>query len=411
MVEAAVTFTAPQPAPGQQLNRQLTVSATNDEGPVVATVTLVQSTAAAPVDAPLKVQVQPSSIHLVDAHEADFEVLVDNKGGHSGVTVSLAGNDPEQRLAFAFVPARFVAVAGHVTRAHGRLRANPPPRGTSATHPFTVVASDGTTDAEASATLEISSSASAIATAELHATPQKLDLGTHRDGDFSIEVDNRRGGEPLNVAFSGRSDDGLVRATFAPPEIAVAPGAVGHTRMSVSSPHPRAGQVGVRSLEIVASDGTQSLTTSAELSQTGPDRRRPTSRWLVFIGAVLVAVGALFLQWFAEVDVDLSRVGLIFDAATWQSGADMFTTAVVLAEAPLRILLAALAVAMLFGMAGRAGGLTRKSALLVVLLTVGFLVALGIAGLGGGTFDFGLPIIWLGAVLGYIGGILARPRE
>lgn len=412
MVEAAVTFAAPQPAAGQQLNRQLTITATNDEGPVVATVTLVQSTEAAPVDAPIKVQVQPSSIHIVDASEADFEVLVDNRGGHSGVIVSLTGKDPEQRVAFAFVPARFVAVAGHVTRAHGRLRAYPPPRGTSATHPFTVVASDGTTDAEAPATLEISTSASAIATAELRASPQKLDLGTHRDGEFGIEVDNRRGGEALNVAFSGRSDDGLVRATFAPPELAVAPGAVGHTRMSVSSPHPRAGQTGLRRLEIVASDGVQSLTTNAELAQLGPDRRRPTSRWLVFIGALLVAVGALILRWFSNAEVDLELDDWIRSIPSFQFFQGMPSeTAIDQVEAPLRIILVALAVAMLFGMAGKSGGLTRKSALLVVLLTVGFLVSIAIVAFSPPGFDLGLPIIWLGAVLGYIGGVLARPRQ
>lgn len=410
MVEVAVTFATPQPAPGQQVNRQLTVSATNDEGPVVATVTLVQSTAAAPIDAPITLQLQPSTIRLVDAHDAEFEVLVDNRGGHSGVTVTLAGHDPEQRLAFAFVPARFVAVPGHITRANGRLRADPPPPGTSATHPFTVVASDGTTDVEASAVLEVTSSASAIATAELRASPQKLDIGRHREGDFGIEVDNRRGVRPLNVAFTGRSDDGIVRATFSPPQVAVAPGAVGHTRMSVSSPHPAAGKAAVHRLEIVASDGAQSLTASAELAQTGPDRRRPTSRWLVFVGAILVAVGALLLPWFVGVAVDFGRIGLLFDPSVWQSGVGVFATAVVLAEAPLRILLAVLAAAMLFGMAGQAGGLTRKSALLVVLLTVAFLIALAVS-FGLPDLAFGLLVIWIGAVLGYIGGVLARPRD
>jgi hypothetical protein len=245
--------------------------------------------------------------------------------------------------------------------------------------------------------------------------PQKLDLGTRRVGDFSIEVDNRRGRQPLNVAFSGRSDDGLVRATFAPPQVAVAPGAVGQTRMSVSSPYPRAGQVGVRRLEIVASDGTQSLTASAELSQTGPDRRRPTSRWLVVIGALLVAVGAL-LPWFAAEETTVVPF-------TWiksLSGDFVLPMDQAIApstiEAVLRITLLALALAMLFGLAGRAGGLTRKSALLVVLLTAGYLVALAAAPGFRSEIDlsdswFGLPIIWAGAVLGYIGGILARPRE
>ncbi|WP_173922832.1 zinc ribbon domain-containing protein [Agromyces sp. Marseille-P2726] len=411
MVEVAATFRAPQPAPGQQLNRQLTVAATNDEGPITTIVTLVQSTEAAPVDAPIRVQVQPSSIRLVDATEADFEVHVDNRGGHSGVTVALSGVDPEQRLSFAFVPARFVAVPGHVTRANGRLRAHQPPRGTSATHPFTVIASDGTTDVEASASLEISASAAAIATAELRAHPEKLNIGTRGDGQFSIEVDNRRGAEPLNVAFAGQSDDGLVRARFTPPNLAVAPGAVGHTRMSVSSPHPPPREVGVRRLEILASDGTQSLTANAELTQTGPDRRRPASRWLVVLGALLVLVGALVIPWFQDSPVNLD-VGIVPQVLidVLNQGVPPFTAAIAVAEAPLRILLVVLAVAMLFGMAGK-GGLTRKCAILAVLLSVAYVVSIAVVISSFPPLSFGIPIIWLGAVLAYIGGVLARPAE
>ncbi|GAA3204227.1 zinc ribbon domain-containing protein [Microbacterium terregens] len=409
MVEVAVAFTAPQPAPGQQLNRQLTVAATNDEGAITTILTLVQSTAAAPVDAPVRVQVQPSSIRLVDSAEADFEVHVDNRGGHSDVTVALSGTDPEQRLSFAFVPARFVAVPGHVTRAHGRLRAHLPPRGTSTTHPFTVIASDGTSDIEASASLEITASAAAMATAEVRAQPEKLDIGTHGDGEFSIQVDNRRGSEPLNVVFAGRSDDGLVRARFSPPNLVIAPGTVGHARMSVSSPHPPPRQVGVRQLEILVSDGTQSLTASAELTQTGPDRRRPAGRWLALIGALLVLVGALAIPWFQDVPVDLNVGALPQNVITaLDAGLPPFTAAVAVAEAPLRILLAVLAVAMLFGLTGK-GGLIRKAAILVVLLTVAYVVSVAVVISTFPPLSFGIPIIVVGAVLGYVGGILARP--
>lgn len=410
MVEAAVTFAAPQPAAGQQLNRQLTIAATNDEGPITTIVTLVQRTAAPPVDAPIRVQLQPSRVRLVDARDADFEVLVDNRGGHSGVTVALSGTDPEQRLAFAFAPARFVAVAGHVTRAHGRLRANPPPRGTTATHPFTVVASDGTTDVGASAVLEISSSASAITTAELRVNPLKLDLGTRRDGFFGVDVDNRRGAEPLNVVFSARSDDGRVRTRFAPPQIAVGPGAIGQTRMSVSSPSPPPNQVGVRRLEISATDGSESLSATAELIQTAPNRRGPASKWLVIVGAILVATGAL-MPWFEDQTPRLDPFRWIESLPGLSFSMPMSTdTAIAGIEAPLRIMLLVLAFAMAFGLTGRAGGLTRKSAFLVVLLTIGLLVTLAVTA-EVPALAFGLPLIWLGAVLGYIGGVLARPRQ
>ena len=141
--------------------------------------------------------------------------------------------------------------------------------------------------------------------------------------------------------------------------------------MSVSSPHPPARQVGVHRLEILASDGTQSLTASAELTQTGPDRRRPVSRWLVVIGALLVLVGALVIPWFRDATPLLDLFEWIRGLPFVQLSMSMDPFMVMFAaEPPLRILLVVLAFAMAFGMTGKSGGLTRKSAILVVLLTV-----------------------------------------
>lgn len=411
MVEVAVGFTAPQPAPGRQVNRQLTLGATNDVGPITTIVTVVQSTAAAAVSAPIGVRLQPSSIRLTDSSEANFEVHIDNRGGHSDVTVALSGTDPEHRLSFAFVPARFVARPGQVTRADGRLRAPLPPRGAGATHPFTVVASDGTTDATASGSLEITTSAPAVATGQVRVSPEKLDIGTRSAGEFAIEVDNRRGAEPLRVVLAGQSDDGLVRARFTPPRLAVAPGAVGHARMSVSAPHPPPRQVGVHQLQVLASEGGQSLTAGAELTQSGPDRRRPTGRWLVVAGAALVLVGALLLPWFPGTAPDPDpgalpgKVSVAVQAGgvDWDSGREA-------ADAALRLLLAILAVVMLFGLTA-SGGATRKAAILAAVLSIGAVVALAVGTSQVPSLSIGIPVIVLGAALGYIGGVLVRPVE
>lgn len=403
VVEAKVAFNAPPPAPGQQLNRQLTISAVNDEGPIAATVSLVQHTSALPVDEPIRVQLQPSTFTLVDTRDADFEVLVDNRGGHSGVTVTLSGRDPESRLAFAFTPVTFTAFPGQVTRALGRVRGVLPPRGTSDSFPFTVVASDGTTDVEASALLELSSTPASIAVAELRAEPRNLNIGTGRAGTFAVQVDNRRGIHPLHVWLSASSDDGLVRAQFAPQELVVPPQSIGRSQLTVNSPHPPANQVSVHRLEITATDGSTTVTTNAELMQSAPNRRRPASRWLVILGALFAIVGALS-PWFDGfppllplgdwIVILLSSPGS-FAEIEW-------------VEPPLRLLLVLTALAMAFGLNGKAGGLTRRSALLLVLLTVGFLIFVSIR-FGLPPLGFGLPLIWLGAVLGYIGGVLLRP--
>ena len=245
----------------------------------------------------------------------------------------------------------------------------------------------------------------------MRAHPENLNLGTRGDGEFSIEVDNRRSAEPLTVAFSGHSNDGLVRARFTPPSLVVAPGAVAHARMSVSSPHPAPRQVGVRRLEILASDGTQSLTASAELTQTGPDRRRPAGRWLVVIGALLVLVGALVIPWFEGVPPDLNVGALTQNVIDEVLGGGLTTESGVAGRRNhLRIVVAALAVAMLFGLAGK-GGATRKSAVLVVLLSIAFVVSVAVVSPTLAWQRFDIAIIVVGAVLAYIGGVLLRPAD
>ncbi|MRX43252.1 zinc ribbon domain-containing protein [Agromyces kandeliae] len=405
--DVRVEFSAPQPPPGQQRNRQLAVAATDDEGPIPATITLVQSTAAAPVDAPITLRIQPSTIRLDDAQDAEFDVLVDNRGGHSGVTVALTGVDPEQRLSFAFIPARFVAAPGKVTKARGLVRAEPPPPGSQATHPFTVVATDGASDASGDAMLEMTSSAAAIATAELRANPERLDLGHHRQGQFTVEIDNRRGVRPLNVAISGRSDDGAVRAMFAPASVVVAPGAIGYSRVSLTSPHPPSGQQATRRLHVTASDGSQDLETSVEIAQVRPNRRPTVGRWLIALGAALVIVGALLLPWFIDLPrPELNPIAIAQDILTSTGLQSEFV------EGPLRILLVVLAVLMLFGIAGKDGGLSRKTAVLIVLLAAGYLVFLAATPeMTLSALDIGLPFVWIGAALAYAGGILVRMKD
>jgi MFS family permease len=68
-----------------------------------------------------------------------------------------------------------------------------------------------------------------------------------------------------------------------------------------------------------------------------------------------------------------------------------------------------LSIMMAFGMTGQSGGLTRKSAVMIVLLTIGLVIAGAIAGMFSGP-DLGIFVVWLGAVLGYVGGVLAKPR-
>ena len=174
MVEAAVAFTAPQPAPGQQLNRQLTVAATNDEGSITTIVTLVQSTAAAPVDAPIRLQVQPSSMRLIDSARSRLRGATSTTAAATRASRSRCrATTPSGDSSFAFVPARFVAVPGHVTPS---ARAAPRASAT-AWHAARRIRSPSSLQTERRMSkhrhrLEITTSAAAMATAELRAIPR-----------------------------------------------------------------------------------------------------------------------------------------------------------------------------------------------------------------------------------------------
>ena len=71
------------------------------------------------------------------------------------------------------------------------------------------------------------------------------------------------------------------------------------------------------------------------------------------------------------------------------------------------LVIAGLAVLMLFGLAGRSGRLTRCSAVLAALLLIALFVGLALVGRGTGPGP-GALLVLTGCVLGYIGGVLVK---
>ena len=73
----------------------------------------------------------------------------------------------------------------------------------------------------------------------------------------------------------------------------------------------------------------------------------------------------------------------------------------------LGLVLLVLAVLMVFGLAGRSGRLTRRSAVMGVLVVVGAGVGLLVRD-GSVRPEAGALLIIVGCVLGYVGGLLVR---
>jgi hypothetical protein len=128
---------------------------------------------------------------------------------------------------------------------------------------------------------------------------------------------------------------------------------------------------------------------------------------MVAIGAAFVIVGALLLPWFIGLDPPPMNPVALVQAILGSTGLESGFV-----EAPVRILLVVLGALMLLGLGGDTGSLSRKSAVLVVLLSAGYLVFLGITpGMFLSPLDIGLPAIWIGAALGYAGGLLIRMKD
>lgn len=402
-VEVRGHFVTPSVPPGHDVTRQLTISARNDEGASTAVLTVVQHTSPEPEDVPVRVRLSPRELRVTNAVSADFEVHLDNRGGHTAIELGLTGRDPAHLLTFSLSPPRLVAPPGQVTIARGRVQAGPVTRGETAAYPFVVVATDGVTDVEAPGLLELTTTPAPLTTAELRVTPRNLTRADDRRATFTVEIDNVRGQEELPVRLAGADDHGMARVTFDPAALTVAPGAVARTQMVVDAPRPPRGQTVARELAITASDGEGRLAATATFTQVTGERGPLLRILLVLLGAGLVVLGAL-LPWFLAFGDGGAR---IIEAASGLRTLDGRFEQLLVAAAGTRVLLVAVALGMVLGLTG-SGRLTRLAALLAVVLSVGYVVAAVALG-EAFVLSVGLLAVWCGAVLAYAGGVLARP--
>jgi len=394
-VDVSVRVAAPAATPGSEVTRQVTLVAASDEDRVSASVTLVQRSAAPPPRVPVVLRMEPSHLRSENGQAVRFELVVDNAAGHEAAAVTLEGRDPAHQVTLSFAERRLVVPAGRAARVPGHARTQPPPPGTTRSHPFVVVANDGTADVEVPGVLEAAARPAPIGTARLWVEPQTL-VTQQRHGAFLVHVDNRRGGDPLQVQLSGADELGTARLAFSPAVIVVPGGQVGTVRVAVDSATPPAGTSSSRRLRISASDGREAVEAEAVLSQSTPDRRPVAKRWLVVLGAVLAGLGAL-LPWLGRMVDPQAIVWVASSAFEGDREAVAFTATV-----GSTVLVLVLVLLMLIGLNGSNGRGIRFAALLMVLVAL----AAGILGTPGG----GLALVLLGAVLGFVGGVLARSR-
>ena len=402
-VRVRAVTTSRRPEPGTELSRTLTVSATEGARRVNTTATLVQSTSVVIEDPAVELVVAPALVRVRDDVAAQVWLTLDNRAGRHATTVRLAATDPEGVVQVYWRSAEVHVPAGGTANVELQLVGPAPEPGTETTRIVTLTASDGRRVARTQVSMVHSASASPMTTLVVGLDPSVLRLGSGRRGAASVVVDNRRGARAARVWLQGDDPENSVSFGFSPTELIVGPGQLLTSRVTMSAPRPPAGREVSRPVTVFVTDGQSSVSAEGTIIQTAADRRPWARVLLTLAGAVAVVMGAM---------LPLRAVGnptsFGVSAATVVDLIDAPVDLGVLGQlVNLGIVLLVLTGLMAFGLTGSSGRLTRFSAVIAVLLTVALLVTIGVVGLSA-TPGSGTILIVVGAVLGYVGGLLAR---
>lgn len=398
----AVT-TSRRPEPGTELSRTLSVSATEGTRRVTTMATLVQSTSAVIEDPVVELVVAPALVRVRDDAAAQVWLTVDNRAGRHATTVRLAATDPEGVVQAYWRSAEVRVPAGGTADVELQLVGPAPEAGTEITRIVTLTASDGRRVARTQVSLVHSASASPMTTLAVALDPSVLRLGSGRRGATSVVVDNRRGATAARIWLQGDDPENSVSFGFSPTELIVGPGQLLTSRATMSVPRPPAGREVSRPVTIFVTDGHSSVSAGGTIIQAAADRRPWVRVLMTLAGALAMVMGAM---------LPLRAVG---NPTSFGVSA---STVVELIQAPVDlgalgqlvnfgIVILVLTGLMAFGLTGSSGRLSRLSAVIAMLLTVALLTTIGVVGLSAAPGS-GTVLIVVGAVLGYVGGLLAR---
>ncbi|GAA1432278.1 hypothetical protein GCM10009616_21350 [Microlunatus lacustris] len=414
-VSVEAVLEAPLPEPGAETSRRVTVRASEGLRTCSAEATFVQTRSETPM-ATLGLRLEPAVLRIRDADRAELAVVLDNRRGQQPVRVTLEGSDPERAVRFGFAAPVVTVPAGQVQAVGLRVDCRRPDPGQELARPITVTATDGQRSVEAAGSLVLSSSRSAMEVLALRLDPSVLRLQNGRRGSLSVVVDNRGGTSPVQVALQGDDPENSLDFRFAPPVLEVAAGHAVRTTATVHAPRIAGGQQLTRPITVTASDGHTSVESSGSVVQSAAPRR-PLARILfTVLGGLAMLLGALGI-W--DGTNGLRGVALTADVLAgpfgWEvapervRGLEQLREPLGWLEAllTLGLVVAGLAVLVVFGLTAPSGRLSRVAAFLGALVLVSFFVAFGLAGQqprpAGGAL-----LVGLGCVAGYIGGALGR---
>jgi hypothetical protein len=146
---AQVRIDAYPPEPGRDVTRQFSVAASDGAKEVETDGTFIQSTSPPPPDEPMTIRLEPSVLRTRNRRSASATVFADNRGGSRPRRVQFRGHDPERAVRFSFNPPVIDLAPGQSGAVRVDIAAPRPDGGEEVTRPFTVAATDGSKETEA----------------------------------------------------------------------------------------------------------------------------------------------------------------------------------------------------------------------------------------------------------------------
>jgi hypothetical protein len=360
------------------------------------------------VTGPLEVRAEPRMLRARDSEPAVCRVVVSNTRSNRWAQVTLTTGDPEQVVRATWEARKLQVPPGGEAATNVQLEAPPPEPGGEVSRTITITAAEGDLHTETTVTLEQSASRAAIDLLALRLDPSVLRLGGRRRGHLAAVVDNRSGGTPVRVALSAYDPEKILHVTFSPATLDVPPGQERSATVTITAPGTPPGKEVTRPLTIVASDSRADTRVDGSVIQLASSRRGIARLVFTVLGGLAMILGTLLP--FADGLDDKSAVQLTPLQIARQHGSDFFdqhSGAGFENVVSLGLLLILLAGLVLLGLTGSTGKMTRRAALLGILVVlasyIGAVVAKDATGPGSG-----VVLVLVGCVLAYVGGLLAR---
>jgi len=262
-----LVLTAAQPEAGQELTRQLTITANDGARNIDTVVTLQQSTSVRVEDPPVALEAVPSLVRVRDTTTGWARVVADNRGGAHWAHLQLKASDPERLVRVTWAGPELHVPPGGTAHIEAQFDAPLPDAGSEVSRIVTLRATDGRRTSTATVTFLQVASASPMTTLGVRLEPAIVRVQDADSATVQAMIDNRQGRSAVRIVLGGSDPERAVRFTFSPPVVDVAAGQVQVVTLRLDSWRPPPGQEWTRQLTVTASDGRATVEGSGSLVQ------------------------------------------------------------------------------------------------------------------------------------------------